>query len=73
MKLYELARHSLFTLNEIPDIPVSSPKGIPDVIYKLRNLDGMYSYVTDARGDVYHFAAWTEVTPYEDTSVQAVP
>lgn len=72
-KLYELKKYSLFTLAEDPQIPVDEPEGIPNVIYKLINIDGMYSYITDARGNVYHFAAWTEVTPYENSSVQAVP
>jgi len=30
--------------------------------YKLHNIDGMYSYITDTEDRVYHFAAWTEVT-----------
>jgi len=73
MKLYELKKNSLFTLDETPQIPVDAPNGIPNIIYKLHNLDGMYSYVTDAMNNVHHFAAWTKVTPYEDTSIQAVP
>jgi len=53
MKLYEVKRNTLFTLVD------------DDRIYNLHNIDGMYSYVTDAMNNVYHFAAWTEVEPYE--------
>jgi len=69
MKLYELPKYSLFTLAENPTVPVESLSGKPDVIYKLKNIDGMYSYVTDAMNNVYHFAAYTEVEPYESISV----
>jgi hypothetical protein len=69
MKLYELSRGMLFTLKEQPKMP-------PDVfgevdtqkVYKLHNIDGMYSYVTDTGGMVYHFAAWTEVEKFEHTN-----
>jgi len=60
MKLYELKRNTLFTLTS------------DDRIYKLHNLDGMYSYVTDAMNNVYHFAVFTEVEPYENSSIQAL-
>ena len=65
MKLYELPRRSLFTLSEDPQIPPDANEGIPNVIYQLGSIDGMYSYVTDAFNNVYHFAAWTEVEPYD--------
>ncbi len=29
--------------------------------YVLNNIDGMYSHVSDTYGNVFHFAAWTEV------------
>lgn len=66
MKLYELPRNRRFTLNEQPKQP-------PDILYEvdilkvytLHHIDGMYSYVTDIDGNIYHFAAWTEVTPYD--------
>lgn len=60
MKLYELKRNTLFTLVD------------DDRIYNLHHIDGMYSYVTDAMNNVYHFAAWTEVTPYDNHSIQTV-
>jgi len=69
MKLYELPNHSLFVLSESPKVPPDAYEGIPNIIYKLRNIDGMYSYVTDAFNNVYHFAAWTEVEPYDSNSL----
>jgi len=60
MKLYELKRNTLFTL--VGD----------DRIYNLHHIDGMYSYVTDAMNNVYHFAAFTEVEPYDNHSIQTV-
>ena len=60
MKLYELQRGTWFTLAETPEIPPSAQKPVAGR-YKLHNIDGMYSYVTDEDGNVYHFAAWTEV------------
>lgn len=63
MKLYELKRGNLFTLEEEAQMPQDILMGIDtDEVYKLHNIDGMYSYVTDKNGHVYHFAAWTEVT-----------
>lgn len=63
MKLYELHRGEMFTLAEEPTIP---PDHIPvgrnmGIIYTLHNIDGMYSYCEDTYGNVYHFAAWTDV------------
>lgn len=72
MKLYSLPKNSLFTLSENPTIPVDSPSGNPEVIYKLHHIDGMYSYVTDAMNNVYHFAAFTEVEPYDNHSIQTL-
>lgn len=62
MKLYELHRGEMFTLAEQPKQP-------PDITYEadtmkvyiLGNIDGMYSHCEDMYGNVYHFAAWTEV------------
>lgn len=62
MELYHLNRGDKFLLNESePQIPVDS--NTPDIqtVYKLHNIDGMYSYCTDDKGNVYHFAAWTDV------------
>jgi hypothetical protein len=65
MKLFELPRRSLFTLSENPRVPVNANEGVPNVIYRHSHIDGMYSYATDAFNNVYHFAAWTEVEPYD--------
>ena len=46
-KLYELPRGSKFRLNGEE--------------FTLNNIDGMYSNVVDADGNVCHFAAWTDV------------
>ena len=47
MKLYELKRNTKFTLD--------------GETYMLDHIDGMYSYCLDAKGNVVHIAAWTEV------------
>lgn len=66
MKLYELKRGDLFTLEEQPVQPPDISDFVIDnfKVYKLQNIDGMYSYVTDQSGTVYHFAAWTEVSQH---------
>ena len=47
MKLYELPRNSKFILNGDE--------------FTLEKIDGMYRRCFDAAGNLYHFAAWTEV------------
>lgn len=66
MKLYELHRGELFFLAEKPLEPPDITD-TPDInkLYKLNNIDGMYSHVSDTEGNVYHFAAWTEVKTYD--------
>lgn len=69
LKLYELHHGDCFTLDEEPTIP---PNHIPvgrnmNIVYTLHHIDGMYSYVTDVDKNVYHFAAWTEVNPVNNT------
>lgn len=64
MKLYELHRGELFTINPIQEddrYNAFLPKEIAEKLFKLDHIDGMYSYVTDTEDNVYHFAAWTEV------------
>jgi hypothetical protein len=63
MKLYELNPNTFFRLMDNPQVPVDAAEGNPDLLYKLKNIDGMYSYVIGSDKQVYHFAAWTEVTP----------
>ena len=61
MKLFELDRDTKFKLLQQPRSPIVAPVGEVGKVYTLRNIDGMYSYVKDDEGNVYHFAAWTEV------------
>lgn len=61
MKLYELTRGDHFVLKENARVPPGAPEGSQDIVYRFSHIDGMYSYITDPRGDVHHFAAWTEV------------
>ena len=63
-KLYELARGSLFYCG-MPNMA-----DVEEVqIYKLHNLDGMYSYCTNVKtGDVLHFAAYADVWEYDEVS-----
>jgi len=60
-ELYKLNRGDHFKLLENPTVPPCANEGDVAKVYKLKNIDGMYSYVTDSDGHVYHFAAWTEV------------
>jgi hypothetical protein len=64
-KLYELPPNTRFQLLEQPKVPPDSNEVSDDlsgVVYKLKNIDGMYSYCTDVEtNEVHHFAAWTEV------------
>ena len=73
MKLYELPRGSSFVLINNPQIPPEAK--IPDIdkIYKLGNIDGMYSYCSDNEGHVYHFVAWADVIKVNDDSIQTIP
>jgi hypothetical protein len=71
-KLYELPPNTRFQLLEQPKVPPASNEVSDDlgVVYKLKNIDGMYSYCTVVHAgrctdvktnEVHHFAAWTEV------------
>lgn len=60
-ELYNLKRGDTFKLLDDPTIPPAARHGEFGIEYKLHNLDGMYSYVTDSQGRIYHFAAWTDV------------
>lgn len=67
MKLYELKRGSYFKLTSTPDIPPDALSGDMTKLYKLNNLDGMYSNCVDTDKNTYYFAAWTEVENVEQT------
>ena len=70
MELYNLKRGDKFKLLEDPAIPPAARDGDTSYVYELKNLDGMYSYVTDKYGRVYHFAAWTEVEKVDEAGKQ---
>ena len=56
MKLYNVPNNTV--------VRVVALEGAPEVvgqIYKLHNIDGMYSYCHDKDGNVVHLAAWTDV------------
>jgi len=62
MKLYDLPRNTYFkcdngSLLNHPNNPV----------FLLDHIDGMYSVCYDKDSNVYHFAAWTEVTPVDSS------
>lgn len=60
-ELHKINRGDQFMLAENPKQPPGSGDVDIGKIYKLINLDGMYSYCTDKEGNVFHFAAWTDV------------
>jgi hypothetical protein len=68
-KLYDVPRNTLFKLAEDPQVPPASLEVSEDlgVVYKLKNIDGMYSYCTNIEtNEVHHFAAWTQVYVEEE-------
>ena len=65
MELYNLKRGDKFKLKEEPTVPPVSPEGNMQMTYILNNIDGMYSHITGSDGNVYHFAAWTDVEKVE--------
>ena len=70
MKLYDLRRGDAFYLNPNQERGENScifPPSATEKMYILHHIDGMYSYVTDTDENVYHFAAWTEVNPVNNT------
>lgn len=63
-KLYELPRGTLFKI--VPDaesfiVPPDAPNVYSNEIYCLGNIDGMYSYCKDMRGNVVHVSACANV------------
>jgi hypothetical protein len=65
MKLYDLPRDSYFTINPTPEgarVPPDAPELDFTTVYKLGNIDGMYSYCTAPDGAVVHVQACAEVT-----------
>ena len=66
MKLYDLPRGSYFTLIGDTMIPPEARHPSLNKTYKLGNIDGMYSHCSDNKGDIYHFAAWSEINEVTD-------
>jgi len=62
MKLYELPRGSMFTVNTCALLTVPDQQ-----IYVLDHIDGMYSVCHDGFGQIVHWSASTPVTLYEPT------
>lgn len=54
IKLYELPVNTHFTFADAPDN-----------VYFLCRIDGMYSYCLDTYMNVHHFAAYSDVVPYD--------
>jgi hypothetical protein len=65
MKLYELSRGDHFKLVEETRAPPDIGTYGKDLILRLGNIDGMYSYCTDGKGGVFHPVAWAEVEKVE--------
>lgn len=65
MKLYELQQNTFFKMKENGHIPPDALQTNLETVYKLHNLDGMYSYCTDVSGNVFHIAAFDEVEVVE--------
>lgn len=62
-KLYDLRNGDKFKVVDDEDLkvpPASNEFDLSD-IFRFDHLDGMYSYCTDMKGTVHHFAAWTNV------------
>lgn len=65
MKLYNLPRHSYFTIcpDEEVRVPPDAPPMTAGPVYYFDHIDGMYSFCRDPKGNIVHLAAWTEVEP----------
>lgn len=66
--LYDLPSGSKFTIapDETVQVPPASLSFNIEDVFTLRNIDGMYSYCTDSKGAVHHFAAWTNVVKLKE-------
>lgn len=61
MKLYDLPRGSRFTVCDYFRVPPGAPPVDSQTVYRLGNIDGMYSYCTDPDNNVVHVGAGAEV------------
>jgi hypothetical protein len=57
MKLYELPRNSYFTF----------PDDNTKQVFRLNNIDGMYSVCYDMQDNLYHIAAFEEIEQFFPT------
>ena len=70
MKLYDLHRGEAFYLNpnqKKGKNPCILPSSVTEKMYIFNHIDGRYSCVTDTDNNVYHFVAWMEVNPVNNT------
>jgi len=58
MKLYDLPRHSYFTIENGSLLNAEEPE-----VFYFDHIDGMYSFCLNKDNGVVHFAAWTPVQP----------
>ena len=68
MKLYEISKGRYFKLLYKPNTPPGGLQADEGLVLYLHNIDGMYSYCVDQRGQVYHIAAYSdvEILPQQD-------
>jgi len=62
MELYKIPKGSTFRIvGDKESVPPGAPSVNESETYTLGNIDGMYSYCTDSKGNVVHVKAWQEV------------
>jgi hypothetical protein len=61
MKLWDLPRGSYFKITGGMRVPPGAPPVDVDTVYRLGNLDGMYSYCTAPDGTVVHVECGADV------------
>lgn len=66
MKLYEAKKGQHFRIVADSKVPPGAATPESDLVLRLRDIDGMYSYCTDNKGRVYHPVAWSEIEIVED-------
>jgi len=66
--LYDLPRDTYFKLapTDVVQVPPDSNEFQLSGVYKFLGLDGMYSRCIDKDGNLHHFAAWTNVIPWNE-------
>ena len=61
MKLYDVPDNTMIRVVGQIKVPPGAPAiNVGDELL-LRNIDGMYSYCKDSKGNVVHLLAWAEV------------